>query len=155
LGDTPNSDPTSLVVSSRLRRSSRATPCRSVLRQAGLELGATIAAFEATDFDRLDKFFDALSTPIDHVLITSPGPYYAPLAGFDLEAALRDIDAHLLLPLQVARNSVGKVWPGGTLLFMGGTGGRRTAPGLYFMSALSAALPALTKNLALEPRRSV
>ena len=42
--------------------------------QAGLELGATIAAFEATDFDRLDKFFDALSTPIDHVLITSPGP---------------------------------------------------------------------------------
>jgi NAD(P)-dependent dehydrogenase (short-subunit alcohol dehydrogenase family) len=33
---------------------------------------------------------------------------------------------------------------------MGGTGGRRAAPGLYFLSALSAALPALTKNLALE-----
>jgi NAD(P)-dependent dehydrogenase (short-subunit alcohol dehydrogenase family) len=38
----------------------------------------------------------------------------------------------------------------GTLVFMGGTGGRRAAPGLYFLSALSAALPALTKNLALE-----
>ncbi len=120
------------------------------LHQAGLELGASIAAFDATDFDRLEKFFDALSTPIDHVLVTVPGPYYAPLAEFDVEAALRDVDAHLFLPIQVARNAVGKVRPGGTLLFMGGTGGRRTAPGLYFLSALSAALPALTKNLALE-----
>jgi len=120
------------------------------LHQAGLELGASIAAFDATDFDRLKKFFDALSTPIDHVLVTVPGPYYAPLAEFDVEAALHDIDAHLFLPIQVARNAVGKVRPGGTLLFMGGTGGRRTAPGLYFLSALSAALPALTKNLALE-----
>ena len=120
------------------------------LHQAGLELGASIAAFDATDFDRLEKFFDALSTPIDHLLVTGPGPHYAPLAEFDVEAALRDIDAHLFLPIQVARNAVGKVRPGGTLLFMGGTGGRRTAPGLYFLSALSAALPALTKNLALE-----
>ena len=120
------------------------------LHQAGLELGASIAAFDATDFDRLEKFFDALSTPIDHLLVTGPGPYYAPLAEFDVEAAHRDIDAHLFLPIQVARNAVGKVRPGGTLLFMGGTGGRRTAPGIYFLSALSAALPALTKNLALE-----
>ena len=120
------------------------------LHQAGLELGASIAAFDATDFDRLEKFFDALSTPIDHVLVTVPGLYYAPLAEFDVEAALRDVDAHLFLPIQVARNAVGKVRPGGTLLFMSGTGGRRTAPGLYFLSALSAALPALTKNLALE-----
>lgn len=120
------------------------------LHQAGLELGGSIAAFDATDFDRLEKFFDALSTPIDHVLVTGPGPYYAPLTEFDVEAALRDVDALLFLPIQVARNAVGKVRPGGTLLFMGGTGGRRTAPGLYFLSALSAALPALTKNLALE-----
>jgi NAD(P)-dependent dehydrogenase (short-subunit alcohol dehydrogenase family) len=33
---------------------------------------------------------------------------------------------------------------------MGGTGGRRTAAGLAFISALTAALPAMTKNLALE-----
>ena len=33
---------------------------------------------------------------------------------------------------------------------MGGTGGRRTAAGLALISALTAALPALTKNLALE-----
>jgi len=55
-----------------------------------------------------------------------------------------------LLPLQVARKAVGKVRPGGTLLFMGGTGGRRTAVGLALISALTAALPAMTKNLALE-----
>jgi NAD(P)-dependent dehydrogenase (short-subunit alcohol dehydrogenase family) len=33
---------------------------------------------------------------------------------------------------------------------MGGTGGRRTAPGLSLITALTAAMPALTKNLALE-----
>jgi NAD(P)-dependent dehydrogenase (short-subunit alcohol dehydrogenase family) len=120
------------------------------LHQVGLELGASIAAFDATDFDRLERFFDALSAPIDHVLVTGPGPYYAPLAEFDLEAARRDVEAHLLLPVQVARNAAGKVRPGGALLFMGGTGGRRTAPGLTFISALTAALPAMTKNLALE-----
>ena len=121
------------------------------LHRVGLELGASsIAAFDATDFDRLGRFFDELSGPIDHVLVTGPGPYYAPLAEFDFDKARRDVESHLLLPLQVARNAMHKVRPGGTLLFMGGTGGRRTAPGLALISALTAALPALTKNLALE-----
>ena len=101
------------------------------LHRAGLELGASIAAFDATDFDRLKRFFDELPGPIDHVLVTGPGPHYAPFAEFDIDELRRDVEAHLLLPLQVARNAVGKVRPGGTLLFMGGTGGRRTAPGLY------------------------
>jgi NAD(P)-dependent dehydrogenase (short-subunit alcohol dehydrogenase family) len=120
------------------------------LQRVGLELGASIAAFDATDFDRLRRFFDNLPTPIDHVLLTGPGPHYAQLAEFDVDEARRDVEAHLLLPLQVARNAAGKVRPGGTLLFMGGTGGRRTAPGLLFFSALTAALPAMTQNLALE-----
>jgi len=120
------------------------------LHRVGRDLGASTAAFDATDFERLGKFFDELPTPIDHVLVTGPGPYYAPLAEFDLEKARRDVDAHLLLPLQVARNAAGKVRPGGTLLFMGGTGGRRTAAGLALISALTAAGPAMTKNLALE-----
>jgi NAD(P)-dependent dehydrogenase (short-subunit alcohol dehydrogenase family) len=120
------------------------------LRRAGLELGASVAAFDATDFDRLERFFDELPTPIDHVLVTGPGPYYAPLADFDFEKARRDVDAHLLLPLHVARDAASKIRPGGTLLFMGGTGGRRPAPGLSLISALTAALPAMTKNLALE-----
>ena len=120
------------------------------LRRVGLELGASIAAFDATDFERLGRFFDELPAPIDHVLVTGPGPYYAPLAQLDIEAARRDIDAHLLLPLQVARHATRKVHPGGTLLFMGGTGGRRTAVGLALIASLTAALPAMTKNLALE-----
>ncbi len=120
------------------------------LRRVGLELGASIAAFDATDFERLGRFFDELPKPIDHVLVTGPGPYYAPLSEFDFEAARRDLEAHILLPLQVARNAAGKVRPGGTLLFMGGTGGRRAAPGLALISALTAAHPAMTRNLALE-----
>src|SRR6185436_12490847 len=55
------------------------------LRGVGLELGASTVAFDATDFARLRKFFDELPAPIDHVLVTGPGPYYAPLAGFDVD----------------------------------------------------------------------
>jgi NAD(P)-dependent dehydrogenase (short-subunit alcohol dehydrogenase family) len=120
------------------------------LQRVGLELGASTTAFDATDFEQLGKFFNELPKPIDHVLVTGPGPYYAPLAQFDFEAARRDLEAHILLPLHVARNAASKVRPGGTLLFMGGTGGRSTAPGLALISALTAALPAMTKNLALE-----
>ena len=120
------------------------------LHRAGLELGASIAAFDATDFDRLRRFFDALPAPIDHLLVTGPGPSYAPLAEFDLDTARRQVDAHLLLPLQVARDAAAKIRPPGTLLFMSGTGGRRTAPGRSFTAALTAALPALTRTLALE-----
>src|SRR5580658_4248690 len=96
------------------------------LEHASRELGAlSSAAFDATNFDQLKRFFDGLPTPIDHVLVTGPGPYYSPLAELDIEKARRDVEAHLLLPLQVARYTAKKVRPGGTLLFMGGTGGRQ------------------------------
>ncbi|HEX7211978.1 MAG TPA: SDR family oxidoreductase [Propionibacteriaceae bacterium] len=120
------------------------------LERVGRELGASVAAFDASDFDRLERFFDELSKPIDHVLLTGPGPYYAPLAELDIDKARRDVDTHLMLPILIARQASGKVRPGGTLLFLSGTGGRRTATGLALISALTAALPALTKNLALE-----
>jgi NAD(P)-dependent dehydrogenase (short-subunit alcohol dehydrogenase family) len=121
------------------------------LQSAATELDAlSTAAFDATDFKLLERFFDGLPAPVDHVLLTGPGPYYAPLADFDFDRARRDIEAHLLLPLQVARNAANKVRPGGTLLFMGGTGGRSTAKGFALISALTAAMPAMTKNLALE-----
>jgi hypothetical protein len=119
------------------------------LERAASQLGAlSSAAFDATDFERLAKFFDELPTPIHHVLVTGPGPYYAPLAEIDFEKARRHVETHLLLPTHVARNAIGKVRPGGTLLFMGGTGGRRTAKGYALISSLTAALPAHEKSRA-------
>jgi NAD(P)-dependent dehydrogenase (short-subunit alcohol dehydrogenase family) len=91
-----------------------------------------------------------LPTQIDHVLLTGSGPYYAKLAEFDFDKARRDVEAHLFLPMQVARMATKKVRAGGTLLFMGGTGGRHTAPGMALISALTAAMPVLVRNLALE-----
>src|SRR5579862_349927 len=121
------------------------------LDRAGRELdAASVAAFDATDFRRLGEFFEELPAPIDHLLLTGPGPYYAPLAEFDFDRARRDVEAHLLLPIQIAKLARGKVRPGGTLLFMGGTGGRRTTAGFALIGALTAAHPALVKNLALE-----
>jgi len=119
------------------------------LRQVGDELGARVRAFDATDSDRLEGFFEDLPA-VDHVLLTGPGPYYAPIAEFDFEKAARDVATHLFLPLRIARAAVGKVRDGGTLLFIGGTGGRTTAPGFALISALTAAMPAMTRNLALE-----
>jgi NAD(P)-dependent dehydrogenase (short-subunit alcohol dehydrogenase family) len=120
------------------------------LDEVGRELEAKTAAFDVTDFDRLQRFFEDLPGPVDHVLVTGPGPYYARLEDFDFDEARRDVEAHIFLPMQIARNAMGRVRPGGTLLFVGGTGGRRTAPGLSLIGALTAAMPALTKNLALE-----
>jgi NAD(P)-dependent dehydrogenase (short-subunit alcohol dehydrogenase family) len=121
------------------------------LQRAASELGAQrSAAFDATDFAQLERFFNELPAPIDHVLLTGPGPYYAPLAEFDFDKARRDVEAHLFLPMQVARMARTKVRAGGTLVFMGGTGGRHAAPGMALIGALTAAMPALVRNLALE-----
>src|SRR5215469_14962754 len=121
------------------------------LRRAATEIDAqSTAAFDATDFKLLGRFFDDLPEPVDHILVTGPGPYYAPLADFDFDEARREIEAHLLLPIQIAWNARNKVRPGGTLLFMSGTGGRKTAKGIALISALTAPLPGMAKNLALE-----
>ena len=121
------------------------------LRQAALELDAlSSAAFDAADFERLRRFFDELPTTVDHVMVTAGGPYYARLADIDFDEVRRDVELHLLLPLHVARNAAARVRPGGTLLLIGGTGARRPAAGLAVASALTAALPALTKVLAIE-----
>jgi len=56
----------------------------------------------------------------------------------------------VVLALEVARNAIGKMRAGGTLLFMGGTGGWRIDHRLGIVSAATAALPPFTAALALE-----
>jgi NAD(P)-dependent dehydrogenase (short-subunit alcohol dehydrogenase family) len=121
------------------------------LQQAGTDVDAlSTAAFDATDSADLERFFADLPHPIDHVMVTAGGSYYAPLAEMDFAKVRRSLDEHVLLTLQVARQAVATVRPGGTLVFMTGTGARRPGIGLEVAAILSAALPALTANLALE-----
>jgi NAD(P)-dependent dehydrogenase (short-subunit alcohol dehydrogenase family) len=107
------------------------------LQHAAGELGAlSSVAFDAADPAALDRFFRDLPEPIDHVMVTAGRPYYARLAELDRERAHRDYDEHLWLSVAVAQHAVGRVRPGGTLLFMGGTGGRRRGPGLSLIGSL-------------------
>ena len=121
------------------------------LGRAAADVGAhRHAAFDALDPDRLDAFFRSLPTPVDHVMVTAGNPYYGPLADMDTADAARYVADHVRLTLDVARHVAGSVRPGGTLLLMSGTGGRRPAVGISVTALLTAGLPALTANLALE-----
>jgi NAD(P)-dependent dehydrogenase (short-subunit alcohol dehydrogenase family) len=66
------------------------------------------------------------------------------------EEARTALSEHTLLALAVARNVRGRVRPGGSLVLIGGTGGRRVRPGLAIVAAVTAAMPALTAGLALD-----
>jgi NAD(P)-dependent dehydrogenase (short-subunit alcohol dehydrogenase family) len=101
------------------------------LQHAASELDAvSTAVFDATDPVPLERFFRDLPTTIDHVMVTAGRPHYGRLVDMDFAQARRALDEHLLLVLQVARGAADKVRPGGTLLFMSGTGGRHPGVGL-------------------------
>jgi NAD(P)-dependent dehydrogenase (short-subunit alcohol dehydrogenase family) len=120
------------------------------LERAALDVGAeTTAAFDANDAAALKRFFDGLSR-VDHVLVTAGGPRYGPMLEMD-SAQVRDaISDHAVLGLEVARHAAPKMAPGGTLLLVGGTGGRRISRELGIASAATAALPPFVAALALE-----
>jgi NAD(P)-dependent dehydrogenase (short-subunit alcohol dehydrogenase family) len=121
------------------------------LQQVAKELGArSFAAFDAFEPAALDKFFRDLPHPIDHVMLTAGGAHYGRILDMDVAQARNGLDQHAVLVMQLARLAVGKVRPGGTLVFMGGTGGRRPRVGTGIMSTVTALLPALAANLALE-----
>jgi NAD(P)-dependent dehydrogenase (short-subunit alcohol dehydrogenase family) len=121
------------------------------LDRAAREVEArSTAAFDATDRHVLGRFFASLTDPIDHVMVTGPGPRYGPLLEMDADEVRDALSDHVVLGLEVARHAAGKMRPGGTLLFMGGTGGRRISRELGLMSAATAALPPFTAALALE-----
>jgi len=119
------------------------------LNRAAEQIGAaSTSAFDMTDVSLLAQFFEQLG-PVDHVLMTGPGPLYSPLADLDLEAAGRHVAQRIVGTLAVARYGASRMRPSGTLLFIGGTG-RRPGVGRSFISAMTAALPALVANLAVE-----
>src|SRR4029077_3985795 len=108
------------------------------------------ATFDANELAELEAFFAGLEEPIDHVMVTAGRPYYSPLAEMDFDEARRALHEHMMVMLGVARYTGGRIRPGGSLLFMGGTGVLLTVVGLGIISAVTAALPALTANLAFE-----
>lgn len=121
------------------------------LKQAALDVDArSSAAFDAYDPAALKRFFDGLPDPIDHVLVTAGGPHYGPMLEMSPDEVRDALTDHVVLGLEVARNIVGRLRPGGTLLLMGGTGGRRISRELGIASAATAVLPPFAAALALQ-----
>jgi len=121
------------------------------LKEAARDVGAqSTAAFDANDAEALKRFFDGLPGRIDHVLVTGPGPRYVPLLEMDADQVRETLSDHVVLGLEVARNAASKMRPGSTLLFMGGTGGRKISRELGLFSAATAVLPPFTAALALQ-----
>jgi NAD(P)-dependent dehydrogenase (short-subunit alcohol dehydrogenase family) len=123
------------------------------LRAAAAEVDALdTAAFDAIDADALRRFVHDLPSPVDHIMVSAGRQYYAPLPELDIAEARQALDEHVWLPLQVGQLAPGAVRPGGSLLFVTGTGtvARRPAVGLTMAAIAAAAVPRLTANLALE-----
>jgi D-arabinose 1-dehydrogenase-like Zn-dependent alcohol dehydrogenase len=59
------------------------------LKKAASELGALSTA----------TFFEGLEAPIDHVMVTAGGPYYASLADMDFDEARRALQEHPMVML--------------------------------------------------------
>lgn len=140
-------------------RHARAAGCEIILsardaqrlETAARELQAKLtAAFDANDLSQLERFFNDLSAPVDHVMLTAGGPAYVPLESLTLDEARHHFDQRLSTTLGTAMFSRGKIRPGGSLLFIGGTGGRKRGVGLTIIATLTAALPAMAANLAVE-----
>jgi len=118
------------------------------LHRIGLELAASISAFDLSDGDRLMRFFANLPGLVDHVLVSGAGPHYASFAELDIDTIRHGVE-RIVLSVQIARLAKDALQPTGSLLLIGGTGGRRPSAG-PLIAAVTAAMPALAKSLALE-----
>src|SRR6195952_3816797 len=107
-------------------------------------------AFDAYDDDAVQSLFEDLPGPVDHVMVTAGAPTYKPPLSRTPEEARDGITDHLVLALGVAQAAIGKVRPGGCLIFMGGTGGRRPQRGMAVFASATVGMQAMISNLALE-----
>ncbi len=120
------------------------------LAQAAADVGAqSTMAFDVNDPAALGGFFDGLSGPVDHVMVTAGRPHYGQLADMTPEQVRDAVSEHISRSLEVARHVPAHVRPGGSVILMGGTGGRSPRAG-SMVAAVTAAVPALTASLALE-----
>jgi NAD(P)-dependent dehydrogenase (short-subunit alcohol dehydrogenase family) len=83
-------------------------------------------------------------------MVTAGGPTYGPLLEMDADQVRDAVSDHIVLALEVARVARPKMNDGGTLLLLGGTGGRKISRTLGITNTATAALPASTATLALE-----
>ncbi|SPT57724.1 SDR family oxidoreductase [Actinomadura madurae] len=121
------------------------------LERAALDVGAQgTMTLDADDEPAVARLFEGLPPPVDHVLITAGGPHYKPLIEMDAGDVRQAVGGHMAQALHVARHGAPRMRPGGTILLMGGTGGRRIRRGLGLISAATAAMPPFTATLALE-----
>jgi NAD(P)-dependent dehydrogenase (short-subunit alcohol dehydrogenase family) len=119
------------------------------LHRVGREVAAKIAAFDVTDIHRLRRFFDGLPASFDHLLLSGGLSYSAPFAELDLDESRRTAEPRLWSPLQVARLAMGRIRPGGVLLFLGCRRELDPIAGPVNI-ALAAALAAMVGSLASE-----
>jgi NAD(P)-dependent dehydrogenase (short-subunit alcohol dehydrogenase family) len=121
------------------------------LEDAAGEVGAArTAVVDATDTDSLAQFFAGLADPVNHVMVTAGRPSYGPLFEMASDELRQALTEHAMIALEVARHARGRVRPGGSMVFMGGTGGRRPRPGQVIAHTVTTLTPALIAGLALE-----
>jgi NAD(P)-dependent dehydrogenase (short-subunit alcohol dehydrogenase family) len=120
------------------------------LDAARRELGATASTLDLVDADGVRRFFAELPAPVDHVLVSGGGPFYATIAEMDFDRASVVLDERLLGSLRVARECANRIRPGGSLTFFTGTAARHAGAGLTLAAIVAAALPAITATAAVE-----
>lgn len=81
------------------------------LHAIGLELGASISAFDLNDTERLTRFFANLPGPVNHVLVSGAGPHYVPFAELDIDKIRHGVE-RIVLSVQIARLAKDTVQPG-------------------------------------------
>jgi len=116
------------------------------LRAAAADVGALhTAAFDANNAEDLEHFFRTIPEPVDHVLVTAGRPSYGPLLEMSVADVARRASADMpCLDCRSRETPKPKMRSGGTLILIGGTGGRRIDQRLGIISAATATLPPLT-----------